>query len=56
MNSFLSNATYRVTFAANNVQTANLISQLIGNKTVGNISRSAPRFFSLNLSSRSMNI
>ena len=56
MNSFLSNATYRITFAANNVQTANLISQLIGNKTVENISRSAPRFFSLNLSSRSMNI
>ena len=34
MNSFLSNSTYRITFAANNVETANLISQLCGNKTV----------------------
>ena len=34
MNSFLSNSTYRVTFSANNVQTANLISQLVGNQTV----------------------
>jgi type IV secretion system protein VirD4 len=34
MNSFLSNSTYRITFAANNVETATLISQLCGNKTV----------------------
>ncbi len=33
-NSFLSNSTYRITFAANNYETANLISQLCGNKTV----------------------
>ncbi len=34
MNSFLSNSMYRITFAANNYETANLISQLCGNKTV----------------------
>lgn len=34
MNSFLSNSTFRITFAANNVETATLISQLCGNKTV----------------------
>lgn len=36
MNSFLSNSTFRVTYAANNYETANLISQLCGNKTVEN--------------------
>ncbi|MBL3284909.1 Type IV secretion system protein VirD4 [Rickettsiales endosymbiont of Paramecium tredecaurelia] len=40
MNSFLSNSTFRVTFAANNYETANLISQLCGTKTVTNTSRS----------------
>lgn len=34
MNSFLSNAMYRITFAANNYETATLISNLCGNKTV----------------------
>ncbi|NDB82724.1 MAG: type IV secretion system protein VirD4 [Alphaproteobacteria bacterium] len=34
MNSFLSNSTYRITYAANNYETAQLISQLCGNKTV----------------------
>ncbi len=34
MNSFLSNSTYRITYAANNYDTAQLISQLCGNKTV----------------------
>jgi type IV secretion system protein VirD4 len=56
MNSFLSNSTYRITFAANNVETANLISQLCGNKTVEQVSRSRPRFFDLNLSTRTENV
>ncbi len=53
MNSFLANSTYRITFAANTVETANLISQLIGNKTVKQISRNSPVFLDLNPSSRS---
>ncbi|MBA8667070.1 type IV secretory system conjugative DNA transfer family protein [Holosporaceae bacterium 'Namur'] len=56
MNSFLSNATYRVTFAANNVETANLISQLIGNKTVDQVSANRPKFLDFNPASRSLNI
>jgi type IV secretion system protein VirD4 len=56
MNSFLSNATYRVTFAANNVETANLISQLIGNKTVEQLSMNKPKFFDLNPASRSLHV
>lgn len=34
MNSFLSNSKYRITFAANNVDTARFISDLLGNQTV----------------------
>ncbi|MBL6621563.1 MAG: type IV secretory system conjugative DNA transfer family protein [Rickettsiales bacterium] len=56
MNSFLSNSTYRVTFAANNYETANLISQLIGNKTVTQESQNKPRFFDLNPASRSLHV
>nr|WP_064591814.1 type IV secretory system conjugative DNA transfer family protein [Orientia tsutsugamushi] len=56
MNSFLSNSTYRITFAANNYETANLISQLCGNKTVKQASHSQPRFFDLNPATRTMNI
>jgi len=56
MNSFLSNSTFRITFAANNYETANLISQLIGNKTVKQISQSRPRFFDLNPATRTMNV
>ncbi len=56
MNSFLSNSTYRITFAANNYETANLISQLCGNKTVEQASYSKPMFFDFNISSRSQNI
>ena len=56
MNSFLSNATFRITFAANNVDTANLISQLCGNKTVQQESYNKPKFFDLNPASRSVNI
>jgi type IV secretion system protein VirD4 len=55
MNSFLSNAYYRITFSANNIDTANMISQLIGNKTVKQYSHSKPKFLDLNPSSRTMN-
>ena len=44
MNSFLSNSTYRITFAANNYETANLISQLCGNKTVEQVSQNKPKY------------
>ncbi len=56
MNSFLSNATFRITFAANNVETANLISQLCGNKTVEQSSQSRPKFLDFNPASRSENV
>jgi type IV secretion system protein VirD4 len=56
MNSFLSNSTYRVTFAANNYETANLISQLCGNKTVEQVSASKPKFLDFNPASRSLNV
>ncbi len=55
MNSFLSNAYYRVTFAANNIDTANMISQMIGNKTVKSESHSRPKFFDLNPGARTVN-
>ena len=47
MNSFLSNSTYRVTFAANNIETARLISDLIGNYTAISESRGKSKIFSL---------
>lgn len=56
MNSFLSNSTYRITFAANNVQTAELISKMVGNKTVKQISSNKPKFLDLNPSSRSLHV
>lgn len=56
MNSFLSNSTYRVTFAANNVETANLISQLVGNKTVEQESLNKPKFMDFNPASRSVQV
>jgi len=56
MNSFLSNATYRITFAANNMQTANLISQLIGNKTATQISYNKPKYLDLNPGARSLHV
>lgn len=56
MNSFLSNATYRITYAANNVETANLISQMCGNKTVESVSGSKPKFLDFNPASRSVNV
>lgn len=56
MNSFLSNSTFRVTFAANNYETANLISQLCGNKTVEQTSYNKPLFFDLNISTRTQSV
>jgi len=56
MNTFLANSTYRVTFASNTVETANLISQLIGNKTVKQVSRNSPVFLDLNPASRSKHV
>lgn len=56
MNSFLSNCTYRITFAANNYETANLISQLCGNKTVDQVSQNKPKFLDFNPASRSMSV
>ncbi|MEZ5691927.1 MAG: type IV secretory system conjugative DNA transfer family protein [Rickettsiales bacterium] len=55
MNSFLSNCYYRITFAANNVETANLISQLIGNKTVQQVSHNKPKFVDMNPAARTTN-
>ncbi|KDB19666.1 type IV secretion system component VirD4 [Wolbachia endosymbiont of Glossina morsitans morsitans] len=52
----MSNSTYRKTFAANNIETANLISQLIGNKTVQQESLNKPKFLDLNPASRSLHI
>ena len=54
MNSFLSNSTYRITFAANNMETANLISQLVGNKTATQISYNKPKYLDLNPGARSL--
>ena len=56
MNSFLSNAKHRITFAANNYETADLISKLCGNTTEKQVSYSKPKFFDLNPSTRTMNI
>ena len=56
MNSFLSNSTYRVTFAANNMETANLISQLLGNKTATQTSYNKPKYLDLNPGARSLHL
>jgi type IV secretion system protein VirD4 len=56
MNSFLSNSTYRITFAANNMETANLISQLIGNKTAVQVSSNKPKYLDLNPGARNLHI
>ena len=56
MNSFLANSTYRITFAANTHPTAEMISNLIGNKTVKQISRNSPIFLDLNPASRSKHV
>jgi type IV secretion system protein VirD4 len=56
MNSFLSNATFRITFAANNIETAKLISELVGNTTVESTSYSKPKFLDFNPGARSQNV
>ena len=55
MNSFISNSYYRITFAANNSETAKLISELIGNKTVKQYSKNMPKFLDFNPQSRTLN-
>lgn len=56
MNSFLSNSYYRVTYSANNIETANMISQLVGNKTVTQESHNKPKFMDFNPGSRTMQV
>ncbi len=56
MNSFLSNSTYRITFAANNMETANLISHLLGNKTAEQLSYNKPKYLDLNPGARSLHV
>ncbi|MBU6339266.1 MAG: type IV secretory system conjugative DNA transfer family protein [Rickettsiales bacterium] len=56
MNSFLSNSTFRITFSANNMETANLISQLLGNKTAVQLSYNKPKYLDLNPGSRSLHV
>lgn len=55
MNSFLSNSAYRVTYAANNIDTAKLISELIGNKTVKQYSKNVPKYLDFDPKARTMN-
>lgn len=56
MNSFLSNSYYRVTFSANNIETANMISQLVGNKTVEQQSHNRPKFLDFNPAARTLHV
>lgn len=57
MNSFLSNCTYRVTYAANNVDTAKYISDLLGKKTVvGQEEGSRPKYLDLNPGARQVSV
>lgn len=56
MNSFLSNSYYRVTFSANNIETANMISQLVGNKTATQESHNRPKFIDFNPGSRTLQV
>lgn len=56
MNSFLSNSYYRITFSANNIETANMISQLVGNKTVSQESHNKPKFLDFNPAARTLHV
>lgn len=56
MNSFLSNSYYRITFSANNIETANMISQLVGNKTVTQESHNKPKFLDFNPAARTLHV
>lgn len=53
MNSFLSNCTFRITYAANNVETAKYISDLLGKKTtISQEEGSRPKYLDLNPGAR----
>ena len=56
MLSFFANCSYRLTFAANDMETANLISQMVGNKTVEQESLNKPKFLDFNPASRSLHV
>ena len=56
MNSFLSNSKYRITFAANNIDTAKLISGLLGNRTIENYGYSRPKYLDLNPGARNISV
>ncbi len=56
MNSFLANSYYRITYSANNIDTANMISQMIGNKTVVQTSSNRPTFVDFNPASRTQHV
>ncbi len=57
MNSFLSNCTFRITYAANNVETAKYISDLLGKKTVvGQEEGSRPKYLDLNPGARQVSV
>ena len=55
MNSFLSNSTFRITFSANNVETAKLISELVGNRTVESYSYTKKAFLDFSHASAGKN-
>ncbi|MDR0423763.1 MAG: type IV secretory system conjugative DNA transfer family protein [Rickettsiales bacterium] len=53
MNSFLSNATFRITYAANNMDTAKFVSDMLGKKTSYSVEEgSRPKYLDLNPGSR----
>jgi type IV secretion system protein VirD4 len=56
MNSFLSNSYYRVTYSANNIETANMISQMVGNKTAVQESHNKPKYLDFSPHSRTMQV
>lgn len=57
MNSFLSNCTFRITYAANNVDTAKYISDLLGKKTVTSQEEgSRPKYLDLNPGARQVSV
>lgn len=56
MNSFLSNSTYRITYSANNNDTAKLISELLGNKTIVTESGSRAKYIDLNPGSKQVTV
>jgi type IV secretion system protein VirD4 len=54
MNTFISNSKYRITYSANNIQTAEYISKTCGNKTAKQYSQNKPKFLDFNPASRSL--